>query len=157
MKRGLTTLVAAALLSFSLSSEAGIERKVAESQYDLDDVRASHIVDGDTFYLSVRLIGIDSPERNEDHYREASDYLRGLLRGRRVRIEQDEEQLDRYGRLLGYVFVERDDEEIFVNEEMARMGFAEAKDYPPNTQYSDDLEEAEREARDNHRGMWSDD
>ena len=140
-----------------LSSASDLEYKVEEStQYELDNVRASHIVDGDTFYLSVRLIGIDSPERNEDLYREASDYLRELLRGRRVRIEQDEEQLDRYGRILGYVYVERDGEELFVNEEMVRRGYAEAKDYPPNTEYSVILDAAEQEAKDNNRGMWSD-
>ena len=154
MKRGLVAVSTPVVL---LGMGSSIDEKVDDSAYNLDNVRASHIVDGDTFYLSVRLIGIDSPERNEDLYREASDYLRDLLRGRRVRIEHDRENMDRYGRILGYVYVERDDEEIFVNEEMVRQGYAEAKDYPPNTQHSDILEAAEQEARDNDRGMWAED
>ena len=155
MKGGLTSIIAT-ILSMALSSDAGIQQKVDEGyDYSLNNVRASHIVDGDTFYLSVRLIGIDSPERNEDLYREASDYLRELLRGRRVRIEQDEEQLDRYGRILGYVYVEHEEEEILVNEEMIRQGYAEAKDYPPNTQFSERFDEAEQEAREHRRGIWA--
>jgi endonuclease YncB( thermonuclease family) len=66
-------------------------------------------VDGDTVVIGsgehVRLIGIDTPERDECGYRPAADALRAIVEGRLVTLVnpdsvQDE---DRYGRLLRYV------------------------------------------------------
>jgi len=74
-------------------------------------------IDGDTIMVWVdqehraergRLIGIDSPELHhpilgeQPGGREAALVARPLLDGRRVRLELDVEQRDRYGRLLAY-------------------------------------------------------
>jgi endonuclease YncB( thermonuclease family) len=73
------------------------------------EARVEHVVDGDTLVIGsgehVRLIGIDTPERDTCGYREASEALRTLVAGRRItlvnpRSVQDE---DGYGRLLRYV------------------------------------------------------
>jgi endonuclease YncB( thermonuclease family) len=72
-------------------------------------VRVIEVVDGDTLVIGsgahVRLIGIDTPEREQCGYREASDALRTLVEGRGITLVnpgsvQDE---DSYGRLLRYV------------------------------------------------------
>jgi len=62
---------------------------------------------------TMRLIGINTPETVDPRKpvecfgREASAEAKRLLTGQRVRIELDPSQntYDRYGRLLGYVFV----------------------------------------------------
>lgn len=82
---------------------------------DPEQVTVAHVVDGDTVVLeggrSVRLIGIDSPERGECGYRGATEALAARVEGRPVRLVnprsvQDE---DRFGRWLRYVEVDHAD------------------------------------------------
>jgi micrococcal nuclease len=68
------------------------------------------IVDGDTFDVllngveeRVRIFGIDTTERGEPCFREASDLLRSLAAGE-VRLMRDLRNRDRNGRLLRYVY-----------------------------------------------------
>ena len=42
-----------------------------------------------------------------------------------------------------------------MNAAQVADGYAEAKDYPPNTTYRDDFEQAERAAREAGLGLWS--
>lgn len=65
-------------------------------------------------------------------------------------LERDVSDRDRYGRLLRYVYVEG----VFVNAELVRLGCARAELYPPDTKYSELLEQLEEEAREAHRGLW---
>jgi endonuclease YncB( thermonuclease family) len=69
------------------------------------------VIDGDTIELvggaGVRLIGIDTPERGECGFGEASATLRSLIAGRPVRLVPGaRDDRDRYGRLLRYVEVD---------------------------------------------------
>lgn len=123
------------------------------------------VVDGDTIKLiggeRVRYTGIDTPETVhpnkpvEPFGRAASDYNRELVEGRRVRIELDVQERDRFGRLLGYVYVRGDGGELFVNAELVRAGFARVSTHPPNVRHAEDFLKLEREARDQQRGLWS--
>ena len=67
------------------------------------------VVDGDTIDLgngqTVRLVGIDTPERGECGSQRASDNLARLVLGKHVRLAMSDEDTDRYGRLLRYVDV----------------------------------------------------
>ena len=67
------------------------------------------IVDGDTLdfdNVRIRVVLVDTPERNEPGYREATDFTRSLCPvGSKATVDIDEEQYyDRHGRLLGEVF-----------------------------------------------------
>lgn len=66
------------------------------------------VEDGDTITLStgqtLRLIGIDAPDRGQPGYQEAKDYLTNLIDGEQITIEYGRYQDDKFGRLLGYVF-----------------------------------------------------
>ena len=72
------------------------------------------VVDGDTIRVRyegreepVRLLCIDTPERGESGFEEATEAMRGLVEGREVVLEFErpgEMERDRYGRLLAYVF-----------------------------------------------------
>ena len=72
------------------------------------EVRIYQVVDGDTFIIStgeyVRLIGIDTPEKKEEGYHEATDFLR-QFEGKTVILESEGDDRDKYGRLLRHVFV----------------------------------------------------
>lgn len=124
-------------------------------------VKIERIVDGDTFVLAdgrrVRYIGIDTPETKhpqkpvECFGKEATEFHKQLLLGKKVRLEKDVQELDQYGRLLRYVWL--DDE--LVNEKLVVEGYAVASSYPPNVKYQDRLNEAERKAREENLGLWA--
>ena len=81
------------------------------------------IVDGDTIKIngnSVRLLGINTPERGEKYYEEAKDYLASLIDNKTVYLEYGKEKYDKYGRVLAYVYL--DDENV--NQKMIEQGYA---------------------------------
>ena len=63
----------------------------------------------------------------------------------------------RGGFLLRYVFVDgpAGQPRVFVNLELVRGGYAEAVSFEPDTARHDELEAAEREAREQRLGMWA--
>ncbi len=127
----------------------------------------SRVIDGDTIELSnremVRYIGIDAPEIREKkngewvykprpYAEEARVFNQKLVEGKSVRLEFDVQKRDKYKRLLAYVY-EGDE---MVNIEMVRSGFAMIYTYPPNIKYSQRFLDAQKEARNNKKGLWVD-
>ncbi len=89
--------------------------------------RVASVIDGDTLRLAdgrtVRLVGIDTPERGECGFEAATERLAALVRGEPVALGRSDEDTDRYGRLLRYVDVDATD----VGLELLRDGLAEAR------------------------------
>ena len=116
--------------------------------------KVTQVIDGDTIAIDgghhVRYSGIDAPEKDEYLYLEAKQINEELVEGKRVKLEKDISDKDKYGRLLRYVFVDG----TFVNAEMVRQGYAFAKAYPPDVKYQVYLEAMEKEARRAKRGVW---
>jgi endonuclease YncB( thermonuclease family) len=114
----------------------------------------SYVSDGDTFRTVdgeyVRLLGINTEETGQPHSAEAKSRLEQLLSGGKIKMERDEEDVDRYGRLLRYVWAG----ETFVNIELAREGHAHVYIIEPNVKHSSELRAAEREAIEARRGLW---
>lgn len=104
----------------------------------------------------LRLIGIDTPEGTpepECGADAARDRLRALLpENVRVWGLTDQEDRDRYGRLLVYIWTE---EGVFVNEQLVREGLARTMRIPPNTTRAAELERAEQAAEREGAGTWS--
>jgi micrococcal nuclease len=117
-------------------------------------VTVVEVIDGDTIVIEggyhVRYIGIDSPEIDEYYYLEAKQMNAELLDGKKVRLESDITDKDKYGRLLRYAYVG----DVFINAEMVRQGCAWAMAYPPDIKYLVYLEAMEKEARQLKRGFW---
>lgn len=100
--------------------EAGIisqsvEEDEHEPIYVSEECLVIDIVDVDTIDVEcdgeenrIRIIGIDTPERGEKWYSEASWRVRELALGKSVELEYDMTQwyTDRYGRILAYVFID---------------------------------------------------
>jgi micrococcal nuclease len=115
------------------------------------------VADGDTFRCvdgrRVRLIGIDSPESQQQPYaaRARNALLRLLPAGAEVRLESDAAPTDRYGRVLAYVWVGP----TLVNEAMVRDGWAVLYTVPPNVKYVERLTRAQNAARAHGAGLWA--
>lgn len=135
---------------------------VAKEEVKIDLYLVVRIVDGDTIELEggqkVRYIGVDTPESVstkqsvECFGKEASAKNKELVVGKKVRLEKDVSETDRYGRLLRYVYLE---DNTFVNDYMVRQGYAYAYTYPPDVKHSKQFVDAQKEAKENGRGLWS--
>ncbi len=136
------------------------------------------VVDGDTLKVrywgkeeSIRLIGIDTPESRANKKakrdakrsgqdiktitsmgKRATEYVENLVKtGDLITIEFDAQQRDRYGRLLGYVYLSNGK---MLNKEIVKAGYASVMTIPPNIKYQDRFLKAYKEATDNKRGLW---
>ena len=120
-----------------------------------EEVFVYQVVDGDTFIIStgdsVRLIGIDTPEKDEAYYSEAKEMLSKLLEDKKVTLEKDKDDKDSYDRLLRYVYADG----VFVNLELVKAGYARVIIISPNSKYESKLKKAELEARESKTGIWS--
>ena len=119
------------------------------------------IVDGDTITIldstnaqhKIRLAGIDAPEHNQAFGQVSKDNLAGLVFGKLVAIEYD--KVDRWGRLVGKVGIEGNDECL----EQIKAGLAwHYKEYAREQSPADQklYANAEQEARQQKRGLWQD-
>ncbi len=116
------------------------------------------VVDGDTIKLSdgetVRLLGINTDEKGQKCFEEAKERLEQLVLNKRVILEQDGDNRGVYGRLLRYIFVERNNNNLNVNVLMVREGLANVYVVGSNNKYESELEEAEREAKEEEGCIW---
>ena len=116
------------------------------------------VTDGDTFDAriggvveAVRVIGINTPERGECYYQEATVRLSELVLNTEIRLEADVSNRDQFGRLLRYVYVG----DLFVNEVLVREGYAIARRYEPDIAMAGQLEAAQAEAQLDRVGVWA--
>lgn len=103
------------------------------------EAKVSQVLDGDTIEINdnitVRMLGIDSPDRGKPGWEESREYLADLIDGEEVRLEYDTYQDDQYGRILAYVWERCEtslgckDGERLVNFAMVKKGFAEVALY----------------------------
>ncbi|MCM8779904.1 MAG: thermonuclease family protein [Candidatus Omnitrophica bacterium] len=171
----LSLLVAGISYAVVQQGEGGLKLSLPFGKgYDYSNILVKRVVDGDTLLLEngerVRLIGIDTPEMHESNklYRDAQRtkqdaetimelgrqaylFTKGLVEGKRVRLEFDVEKYDKYKRLLAYVYLE---DGTFVNAEIVKQGYASLLTIPPNVKYADVFKELYRQARENRRGLW---
>ncbi len=139
----------------------------SSAPFDVADVFVvTRIVDGDTIVVEgdkkVRMIGVNTPETVDPRRsvqcfgKEASDFTKKLLEGKKVRLEKDVSETDKYGRLLRFVYLIGDDgRELFVNYELVAQGYARVSTFPPDVSRVDQFLLAEKNARDAKRGLWN--
>ena len=167
MTKSLKTLLFVFILTF-----------LSSSLHAQELVTVIKIIDGDTLWVryggqreKVRLIGIDTPESkvSTKAKREAqktgqdieaiitmgkmaTKYVSSLIEpGHKVTIEFDVQQMDRYGMLLGYVYLSNGK---MLNEEVIKAGYANVLTISPNFKYKDKFLKALKEARKRQRGLW---
>lgn len=132
---------------------------------DFINAKVNRVIDGDTLNISidgkeetVRLLLVDTPETVhptkpvEPYGPEASSYMKELLIGKKVNLELDVGERDKYGRLLAYIYIE----EKMVNKLLLEKGLARvAYVFEPNTKYVDEFYEIQKQAQNKAIGIWS--
>ena len=131
MRVGALRLILGFIVALTLSwSFFSYSVRSSSPEFDLVD-RVSYIVDGDTFDISsgerIRLADVDTPERGEYGFYEASNFLSALIGGETVYLDVDDVyRYDTYGtRLVCVVYVEYNSTHyINVNNALLRYGYA---------------------------------
>jgi micrococcal nuclease len=119
---------------------------------DCQLVEVTGTVDGDTIDTSigrVRFFGVDTPERGEECFTEATEFTR-LLVGDQVRLQDGPRLEDTYGRRLAYVF---DSSGNSIDVQLVAGGFATA--WTRDGQHRGTLIGLEESAKANQAGcLW---
>ena len=96
--------------------------RIGEDKKPSDRFIVVKVIDGDSVELQggdrLRLLAVDTPEKGEPLFDEARQFLADLALGKAARIEFAGKRRDKYGRLLGYLYIES----LFVNRAILRQG-----------------------------------
>lgn len=150
-----TVLAAASVVGWWL----GDERRAADTPY-----RVVQVLDGDTIVVrgagapdeTIRLLGVDTPETHHPrkpvqcYGPEAAAYTTSRLFGQVVRLEDDVERRDIYGRRLAYVYLDDKNYE----RELLRKGYARLLVIEPNHAHAREMLDDELNARARGVGLW---
>jgi micrococcal nuclease len=130
------------------------------------DAKVSRVIDGDTLEIrygdnkkeTIRLLLVDTPETVHPNMPvqsfgpEASQYAKDMLTDKKVQIELDVSDRDKYGRLLAYVWIgDRMFNELLLEQGLARVAYI----YPPNVKYVDQFRDVQKKAQQAGLGIWS--
>jgi|SRR3989344_7583923 len=110
------------------------------------------VIDGDTIVVSggwhVRILGIDADEKNEPCHDSAKTRLEELLLGKRIALQKDITDVDKYQRCLRNIFLGTEN----IAVQLAREGLVRATFYPPDEAYKNEIMLAQKEATDYNIG-----
>ncbi len=131
-KKQILLLISLILILFIINYSF-IDKTLKKFLLDHEVVIVERVIDGDTIVIenktSVRLLGINSPERGELYYNEAKEFLEELVFNKTVRLEFGKNRYDRYHRVLAYVFINTENINLeLVNEGYANFYFPSGKD-----------------------------
>jgi micrococcal nuclease len=97
-----------------------------------------YVEDGDTIDVSpvkgayiqrIRLVGVNTPERDEPGYNEAKEFVKEMCLGKEVEFDVDDcKPYDKYHRILAVVYVNGTN----LNAELVKQGLAEVMYMPPS-------------------------
>jgi len=140
----------------SLSKTGGDDTIVTIPEGEIATV--TRVIDGDTIDVSidgrqvrVRYVGVNTPERDEPCYSDATQANRDLVEGKTVTLVTDTSNIDPYDRLLRYIYADG----VFVNQALVRDGYAEVVLYQPDDAFYNDFLALEKSAASANRGCHS--
>jgi micrococcal nuclease len=142
------------ILSLFISGCSTTTSQVTKNFDNKEKTIVTKVIDGDSIITQggehVRLLGIDTPEKGEPYYSDATNFLKERILMKEVYLERDLDDKDQYDRLLRYVWLD----DSLVNLELVQQGFAIARFYD-NMKYMNEIQEAEKQAIQNKIGIWS--
>ncbi len=93
----------------------------------------TYVVDGDTIDVEgvgrIRLVGVNTPERGQDGYQEAKNFVKSQCLNKMVYLDiDDKKNYDKYDRVLAVVYVD----DTNLNAQLLNKGLAEIMYIPPS-------------------------
>lgn len=136
---------------------------------NVEKYKVIYVVDGDTVGVDtkerIRLLGVDTPELHSRNpievclALEAKKFTKSLVDKKIIYAIRDVRDIDKYGRLLRYVFLNKDkvgDLRESINYVLVREGYAKVLTIPPDVAHNRVFLEAERKAKYEKKGLWGD-
>ncbi len=118
--------------------------------------KVRRILEGDVIQLTdgtkVRYLGIDAPDKDNDHFQESLSGNKRFVEGKDVFFRYALQEKNTEGDWIAYVYTDG----VFVNEEMVRYGLALVDPLSNDKKILAALIRAEREAQREKRGLWKD-
>ena len=114
------------------------------------------VIDGDTLILEdnteIRLVGVNTPEKSDPYFLEATNFTKRLVENKKVTLEYDAYTSDRFGRVLAYVIV--GDKNLSI--ELVKNGLAKVAIYEDRRKliYQDELLKFQESAKSKKLGVW---
>ncbi|KKP36760.1 MAG: nuclease [Candidatus Roizmanbacteria bacterium GW2011_GWC2_35_12] len=164
-KKTISYIVVAILVFLSFFGGSYFEKQKIKTQTSVPSgtsvnaipVTVTEVTDGDTLKLSdgktFRLYGVNAPEVKEPYFEEAKAFTQNLVLGKEISFEQEDNyKVDKFGRSLGYAFVNG----VNLNIELVKNGLARVVLYEKRAKikYQDELLSAESEAKGKNLGVW---
>lgn len=106
-------LIIFSIIIVSLFSFALLDSNLYSNREEQDDIElegiVNYVVDGDTLDINdirIRLALVDTPERGQDGYKEAREFVKNLCLNKKGEVDIDDGQRrgDRYGREIGVIY-----------------------------------------------------
>ncbi|WP_413171811.1 thermonuclease family protein [Anabaena azotica] len=137
----------------------------SQSTNILAEVKIARVVSGQTLEVlgmaeqpnlisQVRLIGVDAPDSRQLPWGDdAKEMLEKLIDSpqKSIKLEFDLEAKDKFGRTLAYAWKDQ----VFLNEQVLKQGYALFVARSPNHKYDNRLENAQQWARLMGKGIWN--
>ena len=174
MKFIMLVIIAAVIYFSGLDLSSNFNDNGSVNDSDFVSGLVARVVDGDTEVIRVngsdrrvRFLGVDTPETVhpkkgvQKYGKEASNFTKGYLTGRRVWLEYDKNPTDKYDRHLAYIWLSKPakitnetiQSEMF-NAKLLSEGYAKVMIIKPNNKYETLFRELENEAQSSKLGMW---
>ncbi len=129
------------------------------------EVKVARVVSGQTLEVlglgeqpeiisQLRLIGVDAPDLRQYPWGEKAKQSLETLIGdgnQSIKLEFDLESKDKFGRTLAYVWKNN----LLLNEEVIKLGYALFEARSPNHKYEQRLEQAQEWGRLMGQGIWN--
>lgn len=121
-------------------------------------ILVTEVTDGDTIKLvdnrRIRYLNIDAPEKDECYALKAKEINEKLVLNKKVRLELDKNEMDRFGRTLAYVYVAKNGQEMMINQSLLEKGAAIYQLDTVNLKHAEILTTTANQAHDQKKGLW---
>ncbi len=102
------SIIIVSLFSFALLDSNLYFNRDEQDDIELEGI-VNYVVDGDTLDINdirIRLALVDTPERGQDGYKEAREFVKNLCLNKKGEVDIDDGQRrgDRYGREIGVIY-----------------------------------------------------
>lgn len=102
------SIIIVSLFSFALLDSNLYRNREEQDDIELEGI-INYVVDGDTLDINdirIRLALVDTPERGQDGYKEAREFVKNLCLNKKGEVDIDDGQRrgDRYGREIGVIY-----------------------------------------------------